>query len=232
METFSALLTFCTTWNSPVTDEFPSQRPVTRIFDVFFDLRLNKHLSKQSRGWWFETPSCSSWRHRNGFGAIYLFRKVIPVTLLSQWRQYADYWWSGACLRSPWRSPNTHRDNFFIFDFGSISLPYFSLFRGLRFNIKVPSYQQYMQSKTSPLYWTGSLAHDDVIKWKHFPRHWPFVRGIHRSPVNSPHKGQWRGALMFSLICVWINGCVNNREAGDLRRYCAHYDITVMPGLT
>ena len=42
-------------------------------------------------------------------------------------------------------------------------------------------------------------AHDDVIKWKHFPRHWPFVRGIHRSP-NSPHKGQWRGTLMFSLI--------------------------------
>ena len=44
--------------------------------------------------------------------------------------------------------------------------------------------------------------HDDVIKWKHFPRYWPFVRGIHRSPGNSPHKGQWRGALMFSLICV------------------------------
>ena len=54
------------------------------------------------------------------------------------------------------------------------------------------------------------------------------MRGIHRSPVNSPHKGQWRGALMFSLICVWINGWVNNREAGDLRRYRAHYDVTVM----
>ena len=49
--------------------------------------------------------------------------------------------------------------------------------------------------------WIGSLgAHDDVIKWKHFPRYWPFVRGIHRSPMTSPHKGQWRGALMFSLI--------------------------------
>ena len=45
--------------------------------------------------------------------------------------------------------------------------------------------------------------HDDVIKWKHFPRYWPFVREIHRSPVNFPHKGQWRGALMFSVICVW-----------------------------
>ena len=70
--------------------------------------------------------------------------------------------------------------------------------------------------------------HDDVIKWKPFPRSWPFVRGIHRSPVNSPHKGQWRGALLFSLICSWINGWVNNIEASDLRRHRAHYDVTVM----
>ena len=72
------------------------------------------------------------------------------------------------------------------------------------------------------------MWHDDVIKWRHFPRYWPFVRGIHRSPVNSPHKGQWRGAWMFSLICVWINGWVNNRKAGDLRRYRVNYDVIVM----
>ena len=70
--------------------------------------------------------------------------------------------------------------------------------------------------------------HNDVIKWKHFLRYWPFVQGIHRSPVNSPHKDQWRGALMFSLICVWRNGWVNNREAGDLRWYRAHYDVNVI----
>ena len=70
--------------------------------------------------------------------------------------------------------------------------------------------------------------HDDVIKWKHFPRYWPFVRGIHRSPVNSPYKGQWRGALMFSLICARTNDWVSNREAGDLRRHGAHYDVAVM----
>ena len=67
--------------------------------------------------------------------------------------------------------------------------------------------------------------YDDVIKWKHFLRYWPFVRGIHRSSVNSPHK--WRGALIF-FICVWINGWVNNPEAGDLRRYRVHYDVIVM----
>ena len=74
----------------------------------------------------------------------------------------------------------------------------------------------------------GQFCHGDVIKWKHFPLYWPFVRGIHRSPVNSPHEGQWRVSLMFSLICARINGWVNNREAGDLRRHRAHYDVTVM----
>ena len=64
METVSALLVFCAE-NSPVTGEFSAQRPVTRSFDVFFDLHLNKQLSKQSRGWWFETPSGSLWRQFN-----------------------------------------------------------------------------------------------------------------------------------------------------------------------
>ena len=64
METLSASLTLCV-GNSPVTGEFPAQRPVTRSFDVFFVLRLNKRLSKQSWSWWVETPSCSSWRHCN-----------------------------------------------------------------------------------------------------------------------------------------------------------------------
>ena len=72
------------------------------------------------------------------------------------------------------------------------------------------------------------FIHDDVIKWRHFPRYWPFVRGTHRPSVNSPHKNQWRVALMFPLICAWTNGCANNREAGDLRHHCAHYDVTVM----
>ena len=68
--------------------------------------------------------------------------------------------------------------------------------------------------------------------WRHqmetFPRNWPFVRAIHRSPVNSPHKGQWRGALMCSLICARINGWINNGEAGDLRRYSHHYEVIIM----
>ena len=68
--------------------------------------------------------------------------------------------------------------------------------------------------------------------WRHqmetFSALLAFVWGIHRWPVNSPHKGKWRGVLMFSLICAWINGWVNKREAGDLRRHRAHYDVTIM----
>ena len=62
----------------------------------------------------------------------------------------------------------------------------------------------------APVSYATVIIHDDVIKCKHFPRYWP--------PVNSPHKGQWRGAVMFSLICAWMNGWVNTRKAGDLRR--------------
>ena len=68
METFSALLAICA-GNSPVPGEFPTQRPVTRSFDVYFDLCPNKWLSKQSLGWWLETLSPPLWRHRNDFGS-------------------------------------------------------------------------------------------------------------------------------------------------------------------
>ena len=78
METFSALLAICA-GNSPVSGEFPAQRPVTRSFDVFFDVRLIKRLSKHSRGWWFETLSYPLWRHRNEHNLRVLVRNVDAV---------------------------------------------------------------------------------------------------------------------------------------------------------
>ena len=83
METFSTLLALCA-GNSPVTGEFPSQRPVTRSFEVFFDLRLNQRLSKLSWGWWFETQLCSLWRHCNDwfkFGAVRQYRSLPELML-------------------------------------------------------------------------------------------------------------------------------------------------------
>ena len=93
--------------------------------------------------------------------------------------------------------------------------------------VKILAYlaQEYSQSHTVRV---NGLTHDDVIKWKHFPRYWPFVRGSHRSPVDSPHNRLGRRALMFSLICAWTNGWASNREAGDLRRHHAHYVVNVM----
>ena len=81
MEIFSALLAICA-GNSPVPCEFPAQRPVTRSFNVFFDLRLNKRLSKQSWGGWFETLSRPLWRHRNAMAAGLLIYNEIQ-------------WWAG-----------------------------------------------------------------------------------------------------------------------------------------
>ena len=85
METFSALLALCA-GNSRVTGEFPTQRPVTQIFDVFFDPRLNKRLSKQSWGWWFETSSCPLWRHLNEHGEIlnYVSHSTVMWSIIIQ----------------------------------------------------------------------------------------------------------------------------------------------------
>ena len=68
----------------------------------------------------------------------------------------------------------------------------------------------YLETMVGPgaIMWYHS-QHDDVSKWKHFQRNWPFVRGIHRSTVNSPHKDQWRGALMFSLQWL-LSFCAEN----------------------
>ena len=76
MTSFSALLAICA-GNSPVPGEFPAQRPVTRSFDIFFGLRLNKRLSKQSWGWGFETLSRPLWRHRHGIPSNFVGRNLL-----------------------------------------------------------------------------------------------------------------------------------------------------------
>ena len=90
-----------------------------------------------------------------------------------------------------------------------------------------------MTSNNSRKHWKQRVVmaqtHDEAIKWKHFLHYWPFVQGIHRSAVNSPHKGQWRWALNFFFWSApWINGWANNHKVGDLRRHRARYDINVM----
>ena len=110
------------------------------------------------------------------------------------------------------------------------------------FRVAGPLWGESIYSQRFPLgksQWCGTLKFSLVLAWKILELimtssnrnifcYWPYVAGIHRSPVNYPHKGQWRGALKFSLICTRINGCENNRDAGDLRRHRAHYNVTVM----
>ena len=82
----------------------------------------------------------------------------------------------------------------------------------------------------SVIRWQPSAhGHDDAIKWKHFPPYWPFVCGIHRSPVNSLHQDQWCRVLVFSLFCAWTNCVVNNRDAGVMiKTHCDGARINVM----
>ena len=91
METFSALLAF-SVGNSPVTGEFLAQRPVTRSFGVFFDLHLNKRLSKQSWGWWFQTPSRQLWHHCNGVGGCACVLYVCFCTINTFLNMAVMYW--------------------------------------------------------------------------------------------------------------------------------------------
>ena len=115
METFSASLALCE-GNSPATGEFPSQRPVTRGFDVFFDLRLNKRLSKQSKRWWFEPPSRPLWRHCNVFLLTIYPLVLYPYTWMT-WITNAGPYCNNPnphrCIISeiPWNTNNHHTNN-------------------------------------------------------------------------------------------------------------------------
>ena len=93
------------------------------------------------------------------------------------------------------------------------------LLKSRRHNIRDPLEGPLLRARGSP-WWRHQIETFGALL--------AFVRGIHRSPMNSPHKGQWRGALMFSLILARTNDWANHRDAGYLRRHRAHYDVTVM----
>ena len=123
---------------------------------------------------------------------------------------------------SEWRHIYIYFIGFLVYHFGEHNLAFNCLQiknRGLR----NPPWVQTPSGRTSDYVMTW---------WRHqmdtFSALLAMCAGNSPAPVTSPHKGQWRGALMFSLICTRINGWVNNGEAGDLRRHHAHCDVTVM----
>ena len=147
---------------SPVTGEFPLQRPVTRNIVVFIDLRFNKWLGKQSRRRWFETASRSLWRHCN-ISVLIVYLTFYPL---------AD-----------------------VTNYLSMQMAYGILVSCELYMSEAPTPKNFMytaparQIKVSRIN-NEVMIHDGVSKWKHFPRYWPFVRGIHRWLVDSPYKGQ------------------------------------------
>ena len=145
METVSALLAICA-GNSPVPGEFPTQRPATRGFDVFFDPRPEKRLSKQWWSWWLETPSHSLWRHRN----------VLAICYHHQYQDF-DYKWS-TCQNQHYGQCMAPHKRHGLSNHRLIECLFSSLFMLTTKKISSPCY-------------------------------WPFVRGMHRWPVDSPHKG-------------------------------------------
>ena len=204
-------------WHTgPLWGEFTDHRwiPLTKASDAEFWCVF--YICAWTNGWVNNRDAGYLKRHSGHYDAtvIAIWASKCVVT----WLNSTDKWQCKHCIRhttgrlSPsfdwnWAKTTSGADNIFLSMCGTCILV----------NI-------YFLSDLT----TDQAIHDDVIKWKHFPRYWPFVRGIHRSTVNSPHKGQWRGALMFSLIYAWINHWVNNREAGDLIRHSTHYDVTVM----
>ena len=147
--------------NSPVPGEFPTQRPVTRSFDVFFHLRLNKRLSKQWWGWWFETPSRPLWRHRN-------------VGILSEWRiQWNHYIHQQLC--NGWLYLGEYVYRYFA------ASPKWTA--TARYNGRDGVWNHQPQD-----WYSTFIQGADQRKHQSFAS-LAFVRGIHWLPVNSPHKG-------------------------------------------
>ena len=236
IETFSASLALCER-KPPVTGGFHSQRPVMRSFDVSIDVLLNKRLSKQLRRWGFQTPSQSLWRQCNkkmffvlkrGPGSVFprhwhikeikwkitssiqnlrafILNKLLTIKLKTH-GQFMEWITSNYLTVSRWRSlllPGAHFTN----DCSTVEIGHEWLYTPFQILIAIQFY----------------IRHP----WRcHQIETFSALLALYAG--NSPHKGLWRKALMFTLICAWINRWVNNREAGDLRRHRAHYDVIVM----
>ena len=230
METFSALLAICA-GNSPVYGEFPAQRPVTRGFDVFFDLRLNKRLSKQSWGWWLETLSCSLWRQSNVIWTMKWASNYIPLRL---WRVITH----PIFLRktghgNPYMMTSSNGNIFRVigplcreFHWSPVNSPApqrpvtrnFDVFFHLRLNKRLNKQSwgvimDTMASQITSVTTVYSAVYSGADQRKHqSSASLAFVRGINQWPVNSLQKWQvmwimilFDDVIMFTMFVLGSN---------------------------
>ena len=180
----------------------------------FFDLLMNKRLSKQSRHRWIETPSRSLWRYRNDIGTAPFPYNITPAC----WIDCRKHIPCLSCIA------NTMDANGLATQGARTSVA--MILARISRNIPFSSTGCFMYLESM---WGPSLmAIVGMCMMTSSNGNISALLAI--CAGNSPHKGQWRGALMFSLICAWINSWVNNRESGDLRRNRVHYEIIAMVG--
>ena len=202
METFSALLALCA-GNSPVVGEFPAQRPVTRSFDVFFDLRMGTRLSKQSWGWWFETPSRSLSRHCN-----------LVVFCVAMYISFDEWTYDTRSIQDKYcYSKNTSNTPEDILCFHCVIYVYLkwdifccnmSVYLVYRMSAQPSHYSDDIMSAMAYQITSLTIAYSTVYSGADQRKYQSsaslaFVRGIHRWPVNSPHKGQLRGKCLHLM---------------------------------
>ena len=213
MESFSALLALCAV-NSPVTGEFPSQRPVTRSFDSFFDLHLNKRLSKQSRRQWFEAPSRSSWRHCNAQATT---KNVVKQHDSLDSLLFNGISWTSIRIRIVKHWNIITKPRLKISTESKMLLRFLKLIqRGKgHYNDVIMSAMVYQFTSLTIVYSTVYSGADQNIK---APRHWPLwpVYSLHRGTVTrkmfpsiQPIHGQNDGSHFESIVpeiqgCIWI----------------------------
>ena len=193
METFSALLALCA-GNSPGTGEFPTQRLVTQSFDVFFDLRLNKLLSKQSWGWWFETLPCPLWRHSNGaclchyvestvegwvFNAKGCIIELKQIILLNSKPKHLHF-------TEPIKISMSHRSSHLMPKTWCLKWIYFSPMASVHYT-DVKWVLLHLKSLADCLFVQQHVQVNLTENTKAL-QYWPFVKWIHRSLVDFLHK--------------------------------------------
>ena len=225
METFSALLAICA-GNSPVPVNSPHNGQWRGA--LMFTL-----ICARINGWVNNREAGDLRRHRCHYDVIVMEKREQHLGLiLLTWVNFnpcVDNMPSKAWDEITYPFPNFNGGTVEVWEWICNFIPHFIVYV-----ITYPLWDYIKMERSS----VRQQPHRDSLEdwetwWRHqmeafFPCYLPSVLGIHRSAVNSLHKGQWRWALIFSLICAWINGWVNNCEGGDLRRHRTLCDITVM----
>ena len=186
-------------WKEPTGHWWiPPTKASDAEINVPFDLRLSKRFSKRPRRLRFGTELCSLW--------CQISRS--PIDYSACYKTSQNIFVKFGHLETILVKQNTRYSNYMTHGHSA----YKAAMSLIRISINI----------------VLTMLHYDVIKWKHLPRYRPFVRGIHKPLMDFPHKEQWQGALMFSLIYDWTKSWANNRDAGDLGPHCAHYDVGVL----